>query len=100
MASPAQLTDLRDRIDSVDASLIQLLAERFSLTEQVGQIKAESRLPAEDAERERSQQARYACLAATNHLRVDVALRIMGTIVELVKDRHAAIAAIAAPRGH
>ena len=86
------IRDRRDRIDSVDASLIELLAERFSLTEQVGLIKAESGLSAEDAERERSQRERYAALATTHHLGVDVALQVMGTIVELVKNRHAAIA--------
>lgn len=96
MAPPETLKDLRGRIDHVDASLIELLAERFSLTEQVGLIKAENGLSAEDAERERSQRERYAALAATHHLGVDVALQVMGTIVELVKNRHAALAA---PKG-
>ena len=96
MATPETLKDLRERIDHVDASLIELLAERFSLTEKVGLIKAEGGLSAEDAERERWQQARYAALATANHLSVDVALQVMGTIVDLVKNRHVAIAA---PKG-
>ncbi len=87
-----KLSDLRERIDAVDASLIRLLAERFALTETVGTIKAENGLSAEDAERERWQRERYAALATSHRLRVDVALQVMGAIVELVKNRHVALA--------
>lgn len=37
------LADLRDKIDSVDSSIIDLLEERFKLTEQVGLYKLNSK---------------------------------------------------------
>ena len=98
MPSLENLIDLRERIDRVDASLIVLLAERFSLTEKVGLIKAQSGLSAEDSGRERWQQERYEDLATSHHLDVETALQVMKTIVGLVKNRHAAIATPAEPR--
>ncbi|HEX8496992.1 MAG TPA: chorismate mutase, partial [Actinomycetales bacterium] len=44
----AELHRLRHSIDNLDAALIHLLAERFKLTEQVGELKAAHDLPAAD----------------------------------------------------
>jgi len=49
---PEQLLALREQIDEVDRRLVLLLAERFALTSQVGQLKADTRLEAVDPERE------------------------------------------------
>lgn len=49
---PAELAEARDRIDQIDRKLIELLAQRFSLTHQVGMLKARQDLDALDAERE------------------------------------------------
>ncbi|HJE77094.1 MAG TPA: chorismate mutase, partial [Brevibacterium epidermidis] len=39
------LQELRGSIDNIDASLVHLLAERFKLTERVGELKADHGLP-------------------------------------------------------
>ena len=41
---PDELLALRDEIDRIDNELINLLAERFSVTAKVGQLKAKKKL--------------------------------------------------------
>ena len=67
-AAPAELTRLRNSIDNVDAALIHILAERFKLTEAVGQLKASSDLPPADPAREARQVERLRSLAEESHL--------------------------------
>jgi chorismate mutase len=50
---PAELLQLRDSIDNLDAALIHILAERFKCTQRVGEIKASFGLPPQIAGRER-----------------------------------------------
>lgn len=59
----ARLTRLRKSIDNIDAALVHLLAERFRSTQEVGVLKAEHGLPAEDPDREAWQIARLTQLA-------------------------------------
>lgn len=47
-----ELKALRDKIDSVDKQMIELLAERLSLVEQVGEVKSEHGLPIYAPDRE------------------------------------------------
>ena len=49
------LAGYRSSIDNIDAALVHLLAERFKITQQVGEYKAEVGLPAADPERESTQ---------------------------------------------
>lgn len=93
MSSIDELGDLRKSIDNIDIALIALLAERFTLTEKVGSIKAEFGLPAEDAMRESQQKEKYVRLASEHHLAADTVLQVMQTIVGLVKRRHLEIGA-------
>ena len=44
----AELRRLRDSIDNMDAALVHLLAERFKITQQVGDLKARHGLPPAD----------------------------------------------------
>ncbi len=44
----AELNRLRSSIDNLDAALVNLLAERFKCTEQVGRLKARAGMPAAD----------------------------------------------------
>ncbi len=53
-----ELDQLRQEIDAIDAGLLGLLAQRFQVTAQVGQVKAEVGLSAVDEQRERDQLAR------------------------------------------
>lgn len=62
------LQTLRSEIDAIDERIIDLLARRFAVTRQVGQLKAHHALPAVDAERESAQQLRYEQLARANGL--------------------------------
>ena len=55
---PAELARLRGSIDNMDAALIHLLAERFKITQRVGELKATQGLPAADPGREAQQIAR------------------------------------------
>jgi len=66
--SDEQLARYRSSIDNIDAALILLLAERFKVTEAVGEYKAEAGLPAADPGREEEQIARLRGLAASADL--------------------------------
>ena len=57
------LDEYRSSIDNIDAALVHLLAERFKITRQVGDYKAEVGLPVADPEREALQVARMRALA-------------------------------------
>jgi chorismate mutase len=47
------LDDLRERIDSIDDELVRLIAERFSIAEEMALVKKESGLPILNTARER-----------------------------------------------
>ena len=47
-----KLNELRIGIDDLDSKIIQLIADRFSLTRQVGQIKSHSNIDPVDPDRE------------------------------------------------
>jgi chorismate mutase len=59
----ANLSELRKKLDQIDASLIALLAERFQVTNQVGLHKKAHALPAVDEMREAEQFERITSLA-------------------------------------
>ena len=63
-----ELRRFRDSIDNLDAILIHTLAERFKLTQAVGQLKAEHALPPSDPAREEKQIARLRELAQDSGL--------------------------------
>lgn len=89
----AELHRLRHSIDNLDAALIHLLAERFKLTEQVGELKAAHDLPAADLVREREQVARLHRLADDAQLDPDFAEQLLAFIVARVIHHHEVIAA-------
>jgi monofunctional chorismate mutase len=49
------LARYRDSIDNIDAALVFMLAERFKITQAVGEFKAKSSLPPADPAREERQ---------------------------------------------
>jgi chorismate mutase len=53
-AAMAELQDIRDRIDNIDASIIHMLAERFRCTQKVGVLKARHNMPPSDPAERRS----------------------------------------------
>lgn len=84
----ATLSELRTRIDQLDEQLISMLAERFRVTEQVGQLKAHLAAEPEDKAREEQQRTRYHALAVQYHAPADAITDVMTRIWEHVKNRH------------
>ncbi|MFE3206497.1 chorismate mutase [Embleya sp. NPDC059237] len=89
---PAELFELRDSIDNIDAALIYLLAERFKCTKRVGVLKAEHRLPPVDPAREAAQIRRLRPLAESANLDPDIAEKFLDFLVTEVIHHHKAIA--------
>ena len=81
------LAEFRVSIDNLDASLIYLLAERFHLTQQVGEFKKTHDLPPSDKSREAQQMSRLRQLAQESNLDPDFAERVIRfIIVEVVRN--------------
>ena len=62
------LAGFRKSIDNIDAALIHMLAERFRITQAVGEYKAKVTLPPADPNREKEQIARLRRLAEDSEL--------------------------------
>jgi chorismate mutase len=86
-----QLQTLRTQIDSIDADLITLFAERFKATEQVGLLKSKNGLPAQDLAREAAQFEKIKTLANSAELDPKAARAIWRTIIDEVIKRHTQI---------
>jgi chorismate mutase len=88
----AELRRLRDSIDNMDAALVHLLAERFKITQQVGDLKARHGLPPADPQREAQQIARLRALAADAKLDPEFAEKFLTFVVaEVVRHHEAAL---------
>ena len=72
-AAMAELQDIRDSIDNIDASIIHMLAERFRCTQKVGVLKARHNLPPSDPGREAQQVTRLRQLAFAAKLDPEIA---------------------------
>ena len=69
----ANLRELRDSIDNINAAIVHMLAERFRCTRAVGKLKAQHSLPSRDAGRAAEQNSRLRHLAAVSKLDLDFA---------------------------
>ncbi len=78
----------RASIDNIDAALVFLLAERFKITEQVGDYKTGVGLPASDPEREAAQIARLRELARAADLDPDFSEKFLRFVVSEVIRHH------------
>jgi chorismate mutase len=88
----AELRRLRDSIDNMDAALVHLLAERFKITQQVGELKARHGLSPADPDREAHQIARLRALAADAKLDPEFAEKFLNFVVaEVVRHHEAAL---------
>ena len=93
---PAELAQARHSIDNLDAALIHLLAERFKITQGVGQLKARLNLPAADPVREAEQARRLRQLAEESQLDPEFAEKVLSFIVTEVVRAHEQIRASSA----
>ncbi|MBK8447703.1 MAG: chorismate mutase [Micropruina sp.] len=93
MSAPhPELARLRGSIDNLDSALVCLLAERFKITQRVGELKAELGLPPADPQREAHQIERLRVLAHEAHLDPEFAEKFLTFIVSEVVRHHEQIA--------
>jgi chorismate mutase len=82
------LSHFRDSIDNIDAALVFMLAERFKITQAVGEFKARSSLPPADPAREEKQIERLRQLARDAKLDPDFTEKFLRFIIDEVIRHH------------
>jgi len=82
------LAGFRKSIDNIDAALIHMLAERFRITQAVGQHKAKTTLPPADPDRERRQIERLRNLSEAADLDPEFSEKFLRFIIEEVIRHH------------
>jgi chorismate mutase len=87
----AELERLRASIDNIDAALIYIIAERFKITKEVGQLKAKHGMPPADPAREAAQVKRLRDLAGEARLDADFAEKLLAFIIKEVIRHHEAM---------
>ncbi|MBN2625512.1 MAG: chorismate mutase [Spirochaetales bacterium] len=83
-----ELKSLRDSLDRIDRSLIELIAERFRITGEVGQLKKRMNLPSTDRERERLQMERISALAEEYGLDPQIARSVLRLLIDEAVRNH------------
>jgi chorismate mutase len=92
MSNDNTLTRFRDSIDNIDAALVFMLAERFKITQAVGEYKATTNLPPADPLREDRQIERLRQLAKDAKLDPDFTEKFLRFIIDEVIRHHQQIA--------
>ena len=82
------LSGFRRSIDNIDAALIHILAERFRITQAVGEYKAANHLPPADPARETTQIARLRALAVEADLDPEFSEALLRFIIDEVIRHH------------
>ena len=82
------LASFRKSIDNIDAALIHMLAERFRITQAVGEYKARTQLPPADPEREQRQIQRLRALAEDADLDPEFSEKFIRFVIEEVIRHH------------
>ena len=82
------LASFRKSIDNIDAALIHMLAERFRITQAVGEYKAQAGLPASDAAREAAQIERLRALAVEAELDPEFSEKFIRFVIDEVIRHH------------
>ena len=88
MTPQDKLNQYRGSIDNLDAALIHIMAERFRVTKQVGELKAQHDLPPSDPEREKKQAKRLRELAVSSNLDPDFAEKLLNFVISEVIQHH------------
>jgi chorismate mutase len=86
----AELQDIRDSIDNIDASIIHTLAERFRRTQKVGFLKARHNLPPSDPGGEAQQVTRLRQLALAAKPDPEFAEKFLALVIREVILHHEA----------
>lgn len=82
------LAGFRKSIDNIDAALIHMLAERFRITQAVGEYKAKAGLPASDSSREGRQIERLRKLAVEADLDPEFSEKFIRFVIDEVIRHH------------
>lgn len=82
------LAGFRRSIDNIDAALIHMLAERFRITQAVGEYKAANHLPPADPGREQAQIARLRSLAVAADLDPEFSEKFIRFVIDEVIRHH------------
>lgn len=90
MTDPAaeSIETLRRSIDRIDAALVELLAERYAITERIGRIKSRDGVAVRDEGRERSMLDRLGRRADEAGLARPILQRLFAVIVDESRRRH------------
>lgn len=87
-----QLLNWRNQLDDIDREVIELLAKRFGITQQVGEYKAEKGLHERDEKREQEMIERIHRIADDVGVQPEVAENYLKTIWTFSLERHRQIA--------
>lgn len=82
------LAAYRKSIDNIDAALVHMLAERFRITQAVGEYKAKTQLPPADPDREQKQIERLRKLAEDADLDPEFSEKFLRFIIDEVIRHH------------
>lgn len=82
------LARYRESIDNIDAALVMMLAERFKITQAVGEYKATTKLPPADPGREQKQIERLRQLAKDANLDPDFSEKFLRFVIDEVIRHH------------
>ncbi|MCT2559773.1 chorismate mutase [Tsuneonella sp. YG55] len=82
------LAGFRKSIDNIDAALIHMLAERFRITQAVGEYKAKAALPPADPAREAAQIQRLRALAEEAELDPEFSEKFIRFVIDEVIRHH------------
>ena len=85
---PEELLAVRDKIDAIDEQMVELLAQRFDLTHQVGLLKADKELSAVDSSREAQKLARLTELCEARGLNAQLVTELFSSIMREVVQNH------------
>jgi chorismate mutase len=78
----------RKSIDNIDAAIIHMLAERFRITQAVGEYKAKVTLPPADPDREKRQIERLRALSEAADLDPEFSEKFLRFIIDEVIRHH------------
>ena len=87
-SSDPVLSGFRKSIDNIDAAIIHMLAERFRITQAVGEYKAKVTLPPADPDREQRQIARLRKLSEEADLDPEFSEKFLRFIIDEVIRHH------------
>ncbi len=79
-SAEAELTLLREQIDTIDAQVVELLANRFNIVKQIALVKAAHQMPVLASARIKKVKERVGILATSKGLGAEIVKRIYETI--------------------